>query len=1393
MESAIRFALEPLESRRLLSASIGGTVYNDSNGNHLRDAGENGIAGAQIYLDLNGIDTLVAGDPEATTDANGGYSFNGLSGGNYLVRPVPTANKVTTTPVWGGKYFVQLGANQNVIGDDFGSQVAGSPSFKVNDQLLIAGVSNGKATLARYKTDGSTDVGFGTLGVVTLPSSVTGQPTGAIAQGGNTVITYPSGSVTLSATGVILTSPVVIGGPGISGIVYNDLNSNHQRDAGEAGFAGIQLYLDLNGIDSFVAGDPLATADVNGNYNFTGLNAGNYLVRVMPQTGHITTTPLWGGKYFLQLGAGQNATGNDFGVTSVVTPNFSINGQLLVAGVKNSQATLTRYNADNSTDISFGSLGVVTLPLSVTGQPTAALPQGPNLVMSYPTATVTLTDNGSIVSITSGTSTLNAPTELRMISVSANSAQLAFTDNSTNDQGFIVERSDFANGPWLNVANLSGAIYGASTGLVSYTDPTVQPITSYYYRVYAVAGAVQSNVAGPLFVTTPAVVTSGVSISGVVYGDDNLDGTLGKYEFGFRDQKVYLDLPGIGHYVLGDPVSITDGQGNYSFTGLTAGNYLVRLVTDTDLVISQPLWGGKYFIQLGDRQAVTGKDFGARTASYSWTPSVTQSDGKILVASEIGTSGSPGSRAAISRFNPDRSVDVNFGVFGTERIDTITNSAPPYTVTTILALRSDGYAVVGTLAPTDRNYEFINLVDPTGHTVHSDQLGFRDFNSGDSATLAAFLPTGKIVVAGTRSLDRNSASHRPILLKRYNSDLTPDLTFGTNGLLELTHLEGTVTSVTGAADGSMQIHFTNDTVNLSSAGAIDPARLIAAPTTLVVTGSTLSTFQLQFNDNSTNEQKFVVQRIGTNTDIPDWTNFGTVAGSTDSGQRTFTDSNLFSSTLYTYRAYAVSGAVYSDNTAPVTITKISGTVFDDANENGYLNTGEIGIAGLHVYDPAIPAVSTYTNADGFYSLYIAAASVHLRTGPIAAGRVFTSPVTGSYDFTFGANANTPAVPAIAGDVTPASKFNFIGSGGTITIGGGNNPPANIITANFGTAVPTTPHVTLPNGQVIVASTFYENKSFLIPTPGVIALTRYNIDGTADTSYGTNGVAKITDPSFVSILTPVSLALRVDGSVAVLIEGPEPTVFTPNDFNIGRSTSVSLVSASGQVVRTVFPLLNYYYSQSPIMTFTSAGKLLIVGNGYSIFTAGNALPVVITRLNADFTLDNTFGYAGDNSWRNFSGPSFSDFGNLLFNHLDGTPTAVNVLPDGGCVLTFANDSVMISNDGHMDSSRSLPAPSNMTATGLSSKVVSIQFTDNAATEQFYNIESAVGLQRPRIYPPQDWDWSVKGTVSWTTPTGVRNFDLDDAQPGVFTIYRVRAVNGAVVSDPSTGVSVTTPVA
>jgi hypothetical protein len=663
LSQAVSFEVEALEGRQLLSGgSISGYVNNDPTGHGIAGTAAVGLL---VYLDLPGLDAVAFGDPVATTDATGHYAFNNLAAGKYLVRLVPRTTQVTTSPVWGGKYFVSLATNQVITGENFLNEVITTPSFRLtNGQALVSGVANGQATLSRFNVDTSVDTTYGTLGTLNVPNmtglatSITSKPDGSL------LVTYAGGkTAALTNVGTLAASPIVPivpilpnpnppGGATISGTIYNDANGNGSRDAGESAMAGQQLYLDLQGLDAFSAGDPVATTDSSGNYSFPNLAPGSYLVRPLIRATQVITSPVWGGKYYVPLATNQQVSGDDFGMQTVTTPSFSWGSQLLVAGSANGQSTLSRFNADGSVDVGFGALGVARLPGTVGGQPTRATPQ-PNgsVIIAYPTATVTLSATGTVLSVVANAGiSLNDPTGLMITATSSNSVSLAFTDNATNEQSHLIERSGSSSSPWATIATIAGT---GGTGAVSFVDTSVAPGSTYYYRVYAVGAGTTSNIAGPVTASTPPATVGG-AIRGTVFDDANGNGLRDAGENPVVGQKVYLDLQGLGTFATGDPIATTDASGAYSFTNLAASNYLVRLLPQPGRVVTSPLWGAKYFLQLSSNQVATGEDFGSESLSRT---NATQVDGKILLADATGYQ--------ITRFNVDGSVDLGFGSLGT--------------------------------------------------------------------------------------------------------------------------------------------------------------------------------------------------------------------------------------------------------------------------------------------------------------------------------------------------------------------------------------------------------------------------------------------------------------------------------------------------------------------------------------------------------------------------------------------------------------------------------------------------------------------------------------------------------------------------------------------------------
>jgi hypothetical protein len=102
----------------------------------------------------------------------------------------------------------------------------------------------------------------------------------------------------------------------IAGAVYDDANANSARGAGEPGLLGRVVFLDANGNGQPDAAERQTTTDVQGNYAFTSLAAGTYLVRAIVPAGWLATNPASGAQS-VTIAAGQNRADVLFGQTPI--------------------------------------------------------------------------------------------------------------------------------------------------------------------------------------------------------------------------------------------------------------------------------------------------------------------------------------------------------------------------------------------------------------------------------------------------------------------------------------------------------------------------------------------------------------------------------------------------------------------------------------------------------------------------------------------------------------------------------------------------------------------------------------------------------------------------------------------------------------------------------------------------------------------------------------------------------------------------------------------------------------------------------------------------------------------------------------------------------------------
>jgi hypothetical protein len=101
----------------------------------------------------------------------------------------------------------------------------------------------------------------------------------------------------------------------ISGVVFNDANSDGRRQTTEAGSAGQRVFLDANFDGKLQRGERSALTNAKGEYSFGGLGFGIYRVALVVPTNARRTTPSQG-FYDLAIDGTNVQAGKNFGVTT---------------------------------------------------------------------------------------------------------------------------------------------------------------------------------------------------------------------------------------------------------------------------------------------------------------------------------------------------------------------------------------------------------------------------------------------------------------------------------------------------------------------------------------------------------------------------------------------------------------------------------------------------------------------------------------------------------------------------------------------------------------------------------------------------------------------------------------------------------------------------------------------------------------------------------------------------------------------------------------------------------------------------------------------------------------------------------------------------------------------
>jgi large repetitive protein len=354
------------------TGSIGDLIFFDDNRNHQWDSGEVGIGGVQVRIigDIDG-DNVYEFETTVNTDNSGGYIFDRLPGGSYIVNVVPaslptgyspSADPDSGTPDGISGVIPLAGGEENRL-IDFGYASVASIGDRIWYDFNADGVQNGGevgiggvTVILTGNLDNDPDLETISLATdsngnylfTNLPPgrfTIAVDPATLPAGMGQTydldgISTVNTATITLPISTDITTVDFGYTGTGSVGdTVWNDENRNGIQNPGEPGIGGVSVSI---GIDLSGDGTPdfttNTTTDTNGQYLFDHLPAGSHIIRIDPTTLPPGIRPTFDpdgtldGTFIIRLGAGENNRDVDFGYAYPPPPEKPGTGQITPPG-----------------------------------------------------------------------------------------------------------------------------------------------------------------------------------------------------------------------------------------------------------------------------------------------------------------------------------------------------------------------------------------------------------------------------------------------------------------------------------------------------------------------------------------------------------------------------------------------------------------------------------------------------------------------------------------------------------------------------------------------------------------------------------------------------------------------------------------------------------------------------------------------------------------------------------------------------------------------------------------------------------------------------------------------------------------------------------------------------
>ena len=303
-QSRLSWIVERLESRVLLSSKVLATVIYDVNGNGLREPGDDGLNNWDVFVDYNGNGSRDGGEPSGKTNIDGEALLSGVNPGTWDVREVLPGG---WTPSPGYDVVININLPNNDQVDIWFLNTTTTSTGEVqgtvwNDidhngarDVGDAGLPNW-TTFIDLNTNRALDPGepwaiTDANGFYSIPDLAPGQykvreivPSGWDATLGfdqSYTVDVSAGQVTVRDFGNFSVASV----GAISGTVWNDVNADGVRQAGDAGLGGWTVFLDTNLNGLLDTGEPSALTNPGGVYSFPSVIAGTYDLTEIVQDG----------------------------------------------------------------------------------------------------------------------------------------------------------------------------------------------------------------------------------------------------------------------------------------------------------------------------------------------------------------------------------------------------------------------------------------------------------------------------------------------------------------------------------------------------------------------------------------------------------------------------------------------------------------------------------------------------------------------------------------------------------------------------------------------------------------------------------------------------------------------------------------------------------------------------------------------------------------------------------------------------------------------------------------------------------------------------------------------------------------------------------------------------